>query len=201
LIGQQLFGLLKWTLLSFHAHLISIPKEMQFAQFTSPFQFMTLLASPEAEERFNGYKQQYGSQFLWHGSNADRWHSILRNGLKNASGTSMQAHGAAKGPGIYMADDSSMSWGYSQASSNRYQKSVLGSQLHVISLVEVAKVPELNHFPGMHTLTKEEACVVRFMFLSGSFAVNVTSQPPTGLPTLEKMLEFHAGREQRKDLR
>jgi hypothetical protein len=42
------------------------------------------------------------------------WHSILRCGLKNYSGTKFQTHGTAYGNGIYLAADSSTSLGYAQ---------------------------------------------------------------------------------------
>ncbi|OBS80761.1 hypothetical protein A6R68_21033, partial [Neotoma lepida] len=58
------------------------------------------------------------------GSHIENWHSILRNGLVNASYTKLQAHifilvfpcklhGAAYGKGIYLSPISSISFGYS----------------------------------------------------------------------------------------
>jgi poly [ADP-ribose] polymerase 6/8 len=40
------------------------------------------------------------------GSGIENWHSILRNGLVNASNTKLMTTGAAYGPGIYAASDS-----------------------------------------------------------------------------------------------
>ena len=51
------------------------------------------------------------TQFLWHGSSGERWHSIFRNGLKNMSNIDC-ANGASYGPGIYLAKDPSMSLSY-----------------------------------------------------------------------------------------
>jgi hypothetical protein len=50
--------------------------------------------------------------YLFHGSAIENWYSILRNGLKNYSGTSSMAHGAAYGNGIYFASNISTSLGY-----------------------------------------------------------------------------------------
>uniref|UniRef100_A0A4W5PW78 Poly [ADP-ribose] polymerase n=1 Tax=Hucho hucho TaxID=62062 RepID=A0A4W5PW78_9TELE len=47
------------------------------------------------------------------GSHIENWHSILRNGLVNASYTKLQLHGAAYGKGIYLSPVSSVSYGYS----------------------------------------------------------------------------------------
>ena len=50
--------------------------------------------------------------FLYHGSGCSNWFSILRNGLKNCSGTAMMANGAAYGNGIYLANTSNLSYNY-----------------------------------------------------------------------------------------
>uniref|UniRef100_A0A3Q4GZX8 Poly [ADP-ribose] polymerase n=1 Tax=Neolamprologus brichardi TaxID=32507 RepID=A0A3Q4GZX8_NEOBR len=47
------------------------------------------------------------------GSHIENWHSVLRNGLVNASYTKLQLHGAAYGKGIYLSPISSISFGYS----------------------------------------------------------------------------------------
>jgi hypothetical protein len=38
----------------------------------------------------------------------------------------------------------------------------------------------------------EQACVVRFLMLSGSFQVDVLSNPPAKIPTLKEVLERSA---------
>ena len=42
---------------------------------------------------------------LFHGSSAHNWHPIMRMGIKNLSNTKLMAHGAALGPGVYLAKD------------------------------------------------------------------------------------------------
>ena len=44
----------------------------------------------------------------------ENWHSIMRNGLMNASNTKLMTAGAAYGAGIYLSPDSSISAGYSR---------------------------------------------------------------------------------------
>jgi poly [ADP-ribose] polymerase 6/8 len=214
-ISPEAFALLRWILLSNRSHLIHLPAEMQFKDLNPSVQFMTLLSAPEVEEVFNSLKMKYGSFYLWHGSNGQRWHSILRNGLKNATGTSMQANGAAFGPGIYFARDSQMSWQYSHKSPNGYARSRLGKLLHIIALCEVAKIPpvgrplpvapnqgkraklhglkgSLTDFGWAYTLTLESACIVRFMMVGGDFSRDVVARPLDRVPTLHDVLEFHA---------
>jgi poly [ADP-ribose] polymerase 6/8 len=213
LVGRgKAVELLRWIIISNRSHLISLPADLQLSEFPCRQQFMALLSSPEAEEIFNGIKAKHGSCFLWHGSNGQRWHSIFRNGLKNATGTNLQVNGAAFGPGIYFARNSSTSWGYSCAAQNNYRMSALGAQLQIISLCEVAKISPketsisiprksganiactgfLKDHGWAHTLTMEQACVVRFLMVGGSFHVDVLNKPPKEIPTLKHVLERSA---------
>jgi poly [ADP-ribose] polymerase 6/8 len=145
-IGGDSFELLRWILFSNRSHLMSLPDEMRLPEFPGCLQFMTLISSPEAEETFNILKQQFGSIFLWHGSGGERWHSILRTGLKNATGTTLMQNGAALGPGIYFARGSGTSWGYVRNAQNQYARSALGAVLQVIALCEIANIRENTEF-------------------------------------------------------
>jgi poly [ADP-ribose] polymerase 6/8 len=194
LIQPQGLALLRWVLLSNRSHLIFLPDEMALPEFKGSKQFMTLLSSPEAENVFNRLKEKNGSFHLWHGSHGQRWHSIVRNGLKNATGTQLQANGAALGEGIYFARDSSTSWGYSRESPNNYKASALGTRLHIISLCEVIKLRTgaLKDHGWAHTLTNEDAVIVRFLMVGGGFARDVVANPLQRVPTLRDVLEFQA---------
>lgn len=50
--------------------------------------------------------------YLYHGSGIDNWYSILRNGIKSMSNTSMMTTGAAYGIGVYTSDSFDLSVGY-----------------------------------------------------------------------------------------
>jgi len=52
--------------------------------------------------------------YLFHGSSSSNWYSILRNGIKNCSNTSLMANGAAYGSGIYLSNSFNFSKGYSR---------------------------------------------------------------------------------------
>lgn len=51
--------------------------------------------------------------FYFSGSHIENWHSIMRTGLINASGTKHQVHGSAYGKGIYLSPQASVSFNYS----------------------------------------------------------------------------------------
>jgi hypothetical protein len=194
LIGADAFGFLRWLLLSFQSHLISVPTQFKFAQFSAIPQFMSVLSDPPAEARFNELKAQFGSMYLWHGSGSDRWHAIIWNRLRNLSHTALQAVGAACGAGIYMAPEAATSFGYVRTGQNLYTGSSLGRNLQILALVEVARVPELKNHGWCYTLIREEACVVRFLFVGTTQIVkwNVTLNPPQNVPTLAGILECRA---------
>lgn len=58
--------------------------------------------------------------YLFHGSPFHNWHSIIRNGLKNYSGTNKMTSGQTWGPGIYFSDDLSFSFGYAASTTGKY---------------------------------------------------------------------------------
>jgi hypothetical protein len=178
MIGEDAFRLLRWVLLSNMAHLITIPEPMRLTEFPCAVQFMTLLANPYADARFNELESKHGSVFLWHGSSGARWHPILRNGLKNASGTGLMANGDSLGSGIYMARDSATSWDYSHPWVNHYRGSALGPSIHAISLCEVARVPTLHNYGWAHVLEDEEAVIVRFLFVNANLPSPAPSPGP-----------------------
>lgn len=62
---------------------------------------------------WDAMKARYGSIVAFHGSPLDNWHSILRRGLLNKSGTKEQTSGALYGDGIYFSDDLRVCRGFS----------------------------------------------------------------------------------------
>lgn len=54
--------------------------------------------------------------YLFHGSAIENWHSIIRNGIFNASGTKMMTTGAAYGNGVYLSDNLAVNSSYSRGS-------------------------------------------------------------------------------------
>lgn len=63
---------------------------------------------PMINKQFEGIPVNY----LFHGSSLSHWFSILRNGIKVYSGTNMQLHGQARGPGVYLSNTMATSMSY-----------------------------------------------------------------------------------------
>ena len=198
-IGESSFELLRWILLSNRSHLIRLHDQMLIGPPNMP-QFMTLISAPEAEREFKKLKAQYGSMLLLHGSRTNRWHSIIRNGLKNASGTKLQANGAAYGPGIYLASHSGISLFYSCREKNKYPNSCLPAELKVLAVCEVAKDPTLRlASTNIYTLGNERAVICRFLIIVESDDVNTVNKilQTEHMPSLKDVLNYEAERAQK----
>uniref|UniRef100_A0A674MW05 Poly [ADP-ribose] polymerase n=1 Tax=Takifugu rubripes TaxID=31033 RepID=A0A674MW05_TAKRU len=110
--------LLQWIISSNRSHIVKLPLSRQLKFMHTSHQFLLLSSPPAKEARFRTAKKLYGSTFAFHGSHIENWHSVLRNGLVNASYTKLQLHGAAYGKGIYLSPISSISFGYSGRNSS-----------------------------------------------------------------------------------
>ena len=113
------------------------------------FTFVLLTGPYEKEREFQCLKQKYslpaegktGSIYQFHGSSLGNWHPILRNGLKVMSNTKYMSAGAAYGAGIYVADQSSISLGYSRSLAG-WKRSMFRSPTSCVSLCEIIDDPK-----------------------------------------------------------
>ncbi|XP_056138401.1 protein mono-ADP-ribosyltransferase PARP6-like [Lampris incognitus] len=113
--------LLQWIIASNRSHIVKLPLNRQLKFMHTPHQFLLISSPPVKEAQFQTAKKLYGSTFAFHGSHIENWHSILRNGLVNASYTKLQLHGAVYGKGIYLSPISSISFGYSEMGRGQHQ--------------------------------------------------------------------------------
>jgi len=108
------YPLLQWIITSNRSHIVQLPEGKHIQSMVTKHQYLLLSSPPEKEELFRKLKKVHGSIFAFHGSSIENWHSILRKGLINASGTKFQVNGAAYGSGIYLSPHASTSFGYSR---------------------------------------------------------------------------------------
>ncbi|XP_071110322.1 protein mono-ADP-ribosyltransferase PARP6-like [Haliotis cracherodii] len=108
------YPLLQWIIASNRSHIVKLPPDRQLSFMHTPHQFLLMSSPPAKEAKFREEKVKYGSTFAFHGSSIENWHSIIREGLIVASGTTKQMNGAAYGKGIYLSPSSSVSFGYSR---------------------------------------------------------------------------------------
>jgi hypothetical protein len=136
-----LYLLLRWIVSTTLAHIEllhdkSVPPK--FSGLQCQYQFVMRCAAPAREAQFRELCRKHGgSFFVWHGSGLGNWHNIVRFGLKNMSGTAFQSSGAAYGPGIYAAHDSTTSYGYSGNTNNPWMNTMFGAGMRCLALCEV----------------------------------------------------------------
>jgi poly [ADP-ribose] polymerase 6/8 len=106
------FPLMQWIIATCRAHIILLPQPRRIKSMKTEYQFLLISSPPAKEVTFQQAKQKHGSTYAFHGSSIENWHSIMRKGLINATGTKLQLHGAAYGRGIYLSPLSSVSFGY-----------------------------------------------------------------------------------------
>ncbi len=92
--------------------------------------------------------------YLFHGSPIGNWHSILRNGIKNMSGTRFMSTGQALGPGVYATDNLTTAYGYSGRGSS-----------HCIAVIEMLVDPITFHKGnGVYVIPDDKLLFPRYLF-------------------------------------
>jgi len=129
-------ALLNWVISSNRSFFVKLPPEIEISGIKCE-QFLMLSSPPDKEKVFRSLRKKYGSVYAFHGSPNENWHSIVRHGLKNASGTALQINGAAYGSGIYMSPYLSTAGGYAR-----------GAGVSVVAVLEV-----INH--GIHKASSD----------------------------------------------
>uniref|UniRef100_A0AAQ5X384 Poly [ADP-ribose] polymerase n=1 Tax=Amphiprion ocellaris TaxID=80972 RepID=A0AAQ5X384_AMPOC len=170
--------LLQWILASNRSHLVKLPLNKQLKFMHTPHQFLLISSPPSKEARFQTARKFYGSTFAFHGSHIENWHSILRNGLVNASYTKLQLHGAAYGKGIYLSPISSISFGYSGKNTHILSlwvkvntkcshsfKFLQSSNLNCIALCEVITSKDLQKHGNIWVCPIPDHVCTRFLFV------------------------------------
>lgn len=174
--NMLVYPLMQWIIASNRSHIVKLPGERQLEFMHTPYQFLLMSSPPAKEEAFRAAKEKYGSTFCFHGSSIENWHSIIRQGLLNASGTKLQVNGAAYGKGIYLSPFISTSMGYSRmgygsqnvkkGQQNKCDKRFLQSlNLTCIAICEVITSPTLKKNSGIWVCPEPDHVCTRFFFV------------------------------------
>ena len=138
--GEVQFRLVRSILNSCRGHIMQLQDAEKFSVMCTQHQFRLCADSPAKEAVFAERKAAKGSRFLFHGSPFHNWHCILREGLKNLSGTDMMTYGQSYGAGIYFGEFSNISARYCRndlVTTVTYEQSIFGSCPQCIALCEV----------------------------------------------------------------
>lgn len=187
-MSEEGAGLVRWVMVSNRSYLVPLEPQNRISSLRTPYQYLLISAPPDKENKFQELKQQHGSTFAYHGSSAENWHSILRNGLKNATNSKLMTTGAAYGPGIYLATDTSISVAYSLRGPGVQGAGLQGVQepewpsdperhktgnrpirrldnLLMLALCEVIDHPTLRKHGNIWVAPREETVMTRFFFV------------------------------------
>eukprot|EP01012_Entosiphon_sulcatum_P005187 TRINITY_DN12241_c0_g1_i1.p1 TRINITY_DN12241_c0_g1~~TRINITY_DN12241_c0_g1_i1.p1 ORF type:complete len:196 (-),score=39.39 TRINITY_DN12241_c0_g1_i1:136-723(-) len=152
-------------------------------------QYLLVTSTPEKQESFSKMKKKHGTEFAFHGSPIENWHCILREGLKNATGTKLQLNGAAHGAGIYLSPTAQLSLDYATRmvqNSKVVRRAVKGkpdakdtditqeavserfindSQMFCLALCEVIKSEHTRKNGSIWVCSNAENVLTRFFFV------------------------------------
>jgi ubiquitin-protein ligase len=106
------------------------------------------------EDDFNKHDD---TLYLFHGSGCGNWYSILRNGLKNCSGSKMQLNGAAFGSGIYFHINALYSIGYSTRSYN--------NSFGVLGVCLIKNPSKYSKGNGIYVVPDEENVLLKYIYV------------------------------------
>jgi hypothetical protein len=124
-----------------------------------------------------------GTVWAFHGSRSENWHAILRQGVRNLSGTAGQLNGAAYGPGVYVSPTAAMSLGYSQmhgamaarggnnnnaAAKAADEDGVMfldGGSFYCLAICEIVSGAEKRHNASIWTIVDDTQIVTRFFMV------------------------------------
>lgn len=121
-IAPKLFD---WVISSNATQLVKLDSDKHVDCMKTRHQFMMSSGSDDRAETFRKLVEKHGYVWAFHGSRVENWHSILRNGLRNVSGTTLQVNGAAYGKGVYLSPHSSVSVSYSNMNGNSTSGGIL----------------------------------------------------------------------------
>lgn len=118
------------------------------------------------EKEFNTKLEFDTHCYLFHGSSIENWYSILRNGIKVLSNTSMQKNGAAYGVGIYVSDSYSFAHGYSSKYNNNEQ---------IVGVYEVlGEKSKYYKTSNIYVIPSHEQCLLRYLIVGNPKTVQQT---------------------------
>lgn len=167
--------LLNWIINSNRSVIKRIAKPIPF--MASAHQFIFIQSTQKHAATFQELKKTRRSLWAFHGSRPENWHSIIRNGLVNASGTKLQTTGAVYGPGIYLSPYASVSYKYSFMTGDRNPRTITEEDgiphngFACIAICEVINEGLKQSNNGIWVQPNESHVMTRFLFVFDTMSV------------------------------
>lgn len=185
-ISPFAYPLLTWVVSSNRSFFVRLPAEHAIAALGGE-QYLMLSSPPDREQRFRALRRQHGSVYTFHGSSCENWHSIVRTGLRNASGTKFQVNGTAYGKGIYMSPVLSTAMGYTRPGFSSSSSSGGGS-IVVVAVCEVIN-SGINHATNdIWTVAEEDHVTTRMLLLYKTAQHSTSATGDTVAPQIRALM-------------
>lgn len=189
---QEAFHLLNWVINSNRTTLEYIPPDKRTDTeviLASGLHIFRVVNPPEKEAAFTALlTKDSTTEWLYHGSPAGNWHSIVRNSLKNCSGTEMMLRGASQGPGIYFGVKGSTAIAYSLPAVAGWEQSALDGNFALLVAERVMSTREgkesapalesLHRFYSPARVVSDSATVVNRYLLIGNSRLKSAFRDP-----------------------
>ncbi|XP_054070747.1 protein mono-ADP-ribosyltransferase PARP6 isoform X3 [Rissa tridactyla] len=153
--------LLQWIISSNRSHIVKLPLSRQLKFMHTSHQFLLLSSPPAKEARFRTAKKLYGSTFAFHGSHIENWHSILRNGLVNASYTKLQVRSCLRCPVLPALPFPLPAWAWGCSASCRPEEPH-GSGQHPTPFPPAPASSQPGMGKGQHRMPSKDELVQRY---------------------------------------
>jgi hypothetical protein len=204
-LGEVNYEILRFILMSNRCHLLELPPHLKMKQCANETeQLLCVNGAPELELQFQQKLKKSSRQWLWHGSTASRWHSILHTGLQDLGSTSDRINGGADyfGPGVYQSQFSQLSILYAQSINqalgatnvSTYAASQLGANLIVLALIENVKNPLLKQVAHDEWTQQDVGgLIVRcLLVVKKQFQWDLVADPKAELPSFATCMRWVA---------
>lgn len=156
--------LLVWIMTGFRGYLVSATGSLKIPSLPGAHQFFLAHTNPEKEREFTDrINAGMSRRVLFHGTTLDRLYAILCQGLKVMSGTALQRNGASYGNGIYMAEEPSTAWPYTQTFAKGWKNSQFSNFKVLLGCEHVGTISTASR--GIYVIKEPEALMVRYIFL------------------------------------
>lgn len=167
IIGNELYGIVKYTILTNKTYIISEKLNAnifnedgkEHMSLNRLLNFQVIHDNQDIEKRFRCVSDN--PFYVFHGSDIGNWYSIMRNGLKNYSGTDMMVNGAAMGQGIYLAENASLAYGYSaRGVTSKNMENII-----ILGVVQLLEKDKYNKGNGVYVVPDESNVLLKYLVL------------------------------------
>jgi len=160
-MAQHREVLMSWMCTTFRGSMLSAPSDMGVPLMPPGVQqFLMFNASPELEKAFAARLPSGTGGPVFHGTPAPRLWRVLTGGLRNMTDGPFMIHGAVNGPGIYLAQEPSVSLGYSGVFTTTWRHSAFTGKTVLLGCELEGHTDQATH-----VVPEEARVLVRFIIL------------------------------------